>query len=116
MDFYTLTNMIYLMANLQKLASSESLVMLFKLIDQNSEGSSKLVDEMKLRMKEPEKRKNMPNLISHLYWSLTELEIDDEVIVSEIEKCIKELIPELELKNIVTLLEGIGKRRKNSTD
>ena len=90
--------------------------MLFKLIDSDSEGSSKLVDKMRQRMKEPEKRKNMPNLISHLYWSLAQLEINDEAIMSEIEKCIKQLIPELELKNLVTLLEGLGKRRKERSN
>ena len=58
----------------------------------------------------------MPNLISHLYWSLAQLEIDDEAIMSEIEMCIKQLIPELELKNLVTLLEGIGKRRKDRSN
>ena len=70
---------------------------------------------MNERMVQPEKRKHMPNLVSHLYWSLAQLEIDDIGIWKEIEKCIKELMPQLQLKNIVTLLEGIGKRRKDNS-
>ena len=65
------------------------------------------------RMKQPEKRKQMPNLVSHLYWSLASLDFDDQAVWNEIDDCVKDLMPQLMLKNIVTLLEGIGKRRKD---
>ena len=60
---------------------------------------------MKERMKQPEKQKNMPNLLSHLYWSLAQLDIKTEAVWNELDDAIKELIPMLKLKHIVTILE-----------
>ena len=62
-------------------------------------------------MQQPEKRKQMPNLACHLYWSLAKLQIESSEMWNELDKVIRELVPQLQLKNIATLLEGIGKRQ-----
>ena len=77
LDFFNMTNMVYLMANLDQQASQQSLSTLLQLIDKDQDTKSRLIRLMKERMQQPEKRTQMPNLVSHLYWSLASLDFND---------------------------------------